>query len=294
MRYPRKLGTSLTALLVACCVPRTEAALPPRPIALPAPGVAGGTGLEGLLDRLGRVAGLYHDTALQFSCDEEITGTGLADAPYRFEYIYVYSASQGLRDYRTVPGVNPPHEVDPNAYRIPQFLRRAYSWVFVFGAAARKHHRYAIVGEDNALGRAALKVTFEPIPPFRRDVNEWYGTAWVDRETFQILKVEALKREEQRKQRELEEDLASPPGNGRRKRHRIERVTTEFSVEKNGMRFPGKVAIALTEFVVPGEGAPFDESPVYRIEQNYTNYRFFSVRTRDEIRALVSGPSRPE
>lgn len=257
----------------------------------------GGTRLEGLLDRLGRVAGLYRDTALQFSCDEEVTGTGLPGAPYRFEYIYVYSASQGLKDYRTLPGDKRPREVDPNTYRIPQFLRRAYSWVFVFGADARKHHRYAIVGEDDALGRAALKVTFEPIPPFRRDVNEWFGTAWVDRETFQILKVEALQREEYRKQKELEEDLASPSADhsrARRKRHRIERVTTEFSAEKNDMRFPGKVVIALTEFVVPGEGAPFDESPVYRIEQNYTHYRFFSVRSKDEIRAIVSGPSRPE
>ena len=298
MRHGRRLRLSFAALLVACCVPHTEAALPPQPTAPPEPGAEDGTGLEGLLDRLGRAAGLYRDTALRFSCDEEITGTGLAGAPYRFEYIYVYSASQGFQDYRTVPGTKRPREADPNAYRIPQFLRRAYSWIFIFGADVRKHNRYAIAGADDALGRAALKVTFEPIPPFRRDVNEWFGTAWIDRETFQILKVEALQHEEQRKQKELEEDLAgSPTGHprARRTRHQIERVTTEFSVEKNGMRFPGKVVIALTEFVVPGEGgsAPFDESPVYRIEQTYTNYRFFSVRTRDEIRAIVSGPSSP-
>jgi len=287
---------SLAAFLVATCVPGSEAALPAQPIAAPEPGEEGGTELDGLLERLGRVAGLYRDSALQFSCDEEVTGTGLAAAPYRFEYIYVYSPSQGLKDYRTVPGARHPREVDPGAYRIPQFLRRAYSWAFVFGADARQHHQYAIAGEDDALGRAALKVTFEPIPPFRRDVNEWFGTAWVDRETFQILKVEAL-HEEQRKQKEFEAELASPPAErARRKRYPIERVTTEFSVEKNGMRFPGKVTIALSEFVVPGEGgsAPFDQTLVYRIEQNYANYRFFSVRTRDEIRALVSGASRPE
>lgn len=251
-------------------------------------------GLDALLDRLRRVAGLYHDTALQFASDEEISATGLRE-PCRFEYIYVYSASQGLRDFRTLPGARHPREVDPGGYPIPQFLRRAYSWVFVFAASARKHHRYAIAGEDEALGRPAIKVTFEPIPPFRRDVNEWFGTAWVDRETFQILKVEALQREEHGKQVELEKDLASPAGSGRvRPRHRsIERVTTEFSVEKNGMRFPGKASIVRTEFTVPGAAAPVDESLVYRVEQSYSNYRFFHVRSRDEIRAIVSGPSRP-
>lgn len=250
------------------------------------------SGTAAWLDRLGRVAGLYHDTALRFASDEEISGTGLR-APCRFEYIYVYSASQGLRDYRTLPGRT--REVDPGAYPIPQFLRRAYSWVFVFTADARRHHRYANAGEDEALGRPAIKIAFEPIPPFRRNVNEWFGTAWVDRETFQILKVEALQHEEHRKQEEIEKDLASPAGLARlRGKHRsIERVTTEFSVEKNGMRFPGRALIVRTDVTIPGEAAPFDESPVYRVEQTYTNYRFYGVRTREEIRAIVEGPPPP-
>ncbi|HET8946321.1 MAG TPA: hypothetical protein VFQ07_05010 [Candidatus Polarisedimenticolia bacterium] len=258
--------------------------------AFPAPGsfAEDVSGPDAWLDRLGRVAGLYHDTALKFASDEEITGTGLP-TPCRFEYIYVYSASQGLRDYRTLPGRQ--REVDPGACRIPQFLRRAYSWVFVFAADARKHHRYAIAGEDEALGRAAIKISFEPIPPFRRGVNEWFGTAWVDRETSQILKVEALQHEEHRKQEEIEKDLASPAGGARlHGKHRaIERVTTEFSVEKNGMRFPGRALILRTDFKIPGEAAPFDESTVYRIEQNYTHYRFYGVRTKEEIRAIVQG-----
>jgi hypothetical protein len=287
----RSLG--LGALLVGSSVPPTDAARPPQPGAPPAPAVEDQAGLDALLDRLGRVAGLYHDTALQFACDEEIAGTGSA-APYRFEYIYVYSASQGLRDYRTLPERR--REVDPGAYPIPQFLRRAYSWVFIFAPGARRHHRYAIAGEEEALGRAAIKVTFEPIPPFRKDVNDWFGTAWVDRESSQILKVEALQREMQARQKSLEKDLATSPAGhaiARRKHVSIERISTEFSCEKNGMRFPGRVVIARTAFIVPGEAAPFDESPVYRVEQSYTNSRFFAVRTRDEIAAIVSGPSPP-
>jgi hypothetical protein len=282
---------ALCALLAGSSVPRAEDGLPPQPGAPPAPREEDELGLGALLDRLGRVAGLYHDTGLKFACDEEITGTDSA-APNRFEYIYVYSASQGLRDYRTLPGRR--REVDPGAYpTIPQFLRRAYSWVFVFAPSARKHHRYAMAGEDETLGRAALKITFEPIPPIRTDVNEWFGTAWVDRETFQILRVEARRREDHFKQEGLEQDLATAPAGhaiARRRRRTIEGVTTEFSFEKNGMRFPGKVVIARTAFTVPGEAAPFDESPVYRVEQRYTNYRFYSVRTLDEIRAIVSGP----
>jgi hypothetical protein len=271
-------------------------AAPPRtgtPAGTPA---EDGPRLEEILDHLSRAAGLYRDSALQFSCDEDISGSGLGGKSYHFEYIYVYSSSRGFEDYRTEPGAPRPREIDLNAYRIPQFLRRAYSWIFVFSETARKHHRYAMVGEDDALGRAALKLAFEPVPPFKRDLNEWFGTAWIDRETFEILKVEALQRDEHRKQMEFEEDLArssTHDARGRKRRYQIERVSTEFSLEKNGMRFPGKVVITLSERAIPGEdGAPFDESTVYRIEQVYANYRFFSVRTLEEVRAIVSGPSR--
>jgi hypothetical protein len=287
----------LVVLLLACGSALGGNVSPPRAITPPGTLAAGGPRLEETLDHLSRAAGLYRDSALRFSCDEEIAGSGLGGKTYRFEYIYVYSSSRGFKDYRTDPAARRPREIDLNAYRIPQFLRRAYSWIFVFGEAARKHHRYTIVGEDVAFGRAALKLAFEPIPPFKRDMNEWFGTAWIDSETFQLLKVEALHRDEHRKQKEFEADLARSSTRhprGRKKRYHIERVSTEFSFEKNGMRFPGKVVITLTELAIPGEdgATPFDESPVYRIEQTYANYRFFSVRTLDEIQAIVSGPSR--
>jgi len=63
----------------------------------------------------------------------------------------------------------------------------------VFGAARQKLHRYQILGEDTALGRTALKLRFEPIPPYREELNSWFGTAWIDRETSQLLRVEAMK-----------------------------------------------------------------------------------------------------
>ena len=149
--------------------------------------------LEDLLERLARVSELYRDTALRFSCEETITNSGLGGGTSRFEYIYVYDARAGFRDYRTQRVRGRPRRVNLGKTRIPRLLRQAYSWAFVFGAARQKLHRYRILGGDTALDRPALKLRFEPIPPYREELNSWFGTAWIDRETSQLLKVEAMK-----------------------------------------------------------------------------------------------------
>src|SRR5262249_9237777 len=120
----RTLG--LSSLLWGSSVPHADAAIPSQPGAPPAQRLEDEPGPSALLARLGRGPGLSHDTGLKSTCDEEIPSPGSA-APNRFEYIYVYSATQGLRDYRPLPARR--REVDPGAYPIPQFLRRAYSWV---------------------------------------------------------------------------------------------------------------------------------------------------------------------
>src|SRR5262249_25582710 len=129
-------------------------------------------------------------------------------------------------------------------------------------------------------------------------INDWFGTAWIDAESFQLLRVEALKAADRRKQEKLERDLtdpapAPPPGVGAGAL--IEKVDTDFSVEKNGMRFPGTVVIWNSRYRVQRNdgGKEIQESPVYRVTQAYTNYRFFNVRTREEIRDLILGKSPP-
>ena len=68
-------------------------------------------------------------------------------------------------------------------------------------------------------------------------------------------------------------------------------IVTEFTVEKNGMRFPGRVEIVKSRYkIFKGKrGAKAIERDLFRVTQAYTSYRFFGVRARDRVRDIVAG-----
>lgn len=73
---------------------------------------------------------------------------------------------------------------------------------------------------------------------------------------------------------------------------RIQQIITEFAVEKNGLRLPSKVRIELGRYrvVERRKSLSTKKYKLSRVEQTYTNYQFFNVRTTAEIRAIVDGP----
>ena len=80
------------------------------------------------------------------------------------------------------------------------------------------------------------------------------------------------------------------PGWSRRtpgERAEYETVTTLFTEEKNGLRFPGKVVLDHSSYHWD-KGRASDVPPRKRtqilVEQTYRKYQFFSVRTTEEIR----------
>jgi hypothetical protein len=218
-----------------------------------------GIDLEALLDRLGRVAELYRDGALHFTCDESIQFSSASTTSlHRFRYVYRYSESQGaLVDHREpvsaprgsslASGASPALE----GLGLPAVLLRPYSWIFLFTPELRKRHRFEIEGTERILRRPAVRLSFRALPPYERGVTEWVGTAWVDRETAQLLRVEAYR--------------VTDGGS------RVERYTTDFDLSRNGMRFPGQVRI-------------WNELGRFAVVQTYKRYRFYNVRTEAEIR----------
>ena len=54
----------------------------------------------------------------------------------------------------------------------------------------------------------AYRLRFDAIPPYQDDVNGWFGTAWVDRETGQFLRIEAFVPESYRTWSRFQEYLA--------------------------------------------------------------------------------------
>jgi len=255
--------------------------------------------LDRLLAGMQRVAGLYLDEALSFTCNETIHFAGHGEPVLlRFRYVYRYSESdRRLYDYR-VPRADPrareiadPAHAELRDYGLPEFMLRAYSWAFLFLDAVQAQYRYEIEGRDEVLGRPAIRLRFEPIPPYTPDVNDWRGRAFIDKETFQLLRVEAQRVEDDTKRKLLQAELHElHSGNDvARGSYEYSEFVTDFDVERNGMRFPGIVVIQRSAFSptgFPGR-ATIEETPIYRITQTYKRYRFFRVLTRERIRSVV-------
>lgn len=256
--------------------------------------------LQYLLDRLDRVAALYRDNALSFTCDETIHHAGRGNPSIlKFRYIYRYSEEkQALDDYRILRGRK--SELSPEKkekialdhYGLPQFLVRAYSWVFLFEESLWKYQSFAIEGEGDWQGRPAILLRFEPLEAYRQDSDLWYGTAWVDRETFHLLHVEAIETEDYPQYRlahRLMREGRDAATFNYRGAFTYSVCSTDFDVVKHGMRFPGRNVIRRSQYHArSGAGREsLDEDPLYNVTQVYSRYKFFSVRTEEEIRSAV-------
>ena len=260
--------------------------------------------LEQILVRLDRLSELYRDQALEFACDERITYVDPTNerSVHDFEYLYVYEEGRGFLDYRTLPRAGlkkgePPAPIDPAVYTLPFFVRRAYSWIFIFERGKRSMYHYTLEGDETVRGRRASRVRFEPILPYRRDLNDWVGTAWVDQEDHQLLRIEAQKEDQHAKKLAFERLLsgADPIEDHAGQTYSFSDVVTEFKVQKNGLAFPDAVVSTRTRCAAkPGRhGIKSTCWTAYSVTQRYSNYRFFAIRTREEIRDFLSGGPAP-
>jgi len=260
--------------------------------------------VERLLGRLDRVAALYRDSALRFSCRERITYyPGTPDVrTYLLDYMYVDDEAKGLHDFRSDARAggrkgSVPREVSLAELGLPSVVLRAYSAVFIFERSKRDTYRFAFERTEPVLGRDADVIRFESVPPYQPDYNDWFGLAWIDRQTSQLLKMDAMKARYHEKKQLMEAEIAgtstgrSSHGND----YFIESVLTEFGIEEHGMRFPSRVVTSRSHFEVEeheGVRRPV-EHQVFRVEQVYSKYSFYGVRTYEQIRDFVNGPIPP-
>jgi hypothetical protein len=279
--------------------------------------------IDVLLERMARVAELYNDNALRFSCDEEITYTlfGVSGRvqdrrKYSLQYMYTYELSPDgttdaegqrrgrLADYRTIRDEDAPEdsyrEIELDELALPNYLKQAYSWAFIFEEARQSRYLFEVIGEESVHGVDAFIVKFDPIPPYVRRVNDWFGRVWIDKESSQILRVEAKSSDSLTEESEEEQDSEDSADGGMT--FAVTNVITEFAVEKNGMRFPSHAVLNATVSRRFGEGAHVvaaltgdvgeyetEVRTVFRVDQTYDGYRFFNVRSETEIREFVLG-----
>ncbi|HET6372370.1 MAG TPA: hypothetical protein VFG76_03635 [Candidatus Polarisedimenticolia bacterium] len=250
-----------------------------------------------VLSRLDRVASLYRDAALRFSCEERII-LARPDRPTRFldfEYIYEFSEANGLLDYRVDTRVphrsgKQPRPALLSDYDLPYSVTRGYSWIFLFERAHQERYRYSLGHETTVLGRPASPIAFEPLQPIDQDVNDWFGTLWVDAESLQPLRVEAMKWDQWASEQAFKAALAAtdPIRDAAQVEWVFARVETEFTHVENAMRFPGRVISTGTLGKIrmrDGKRVP-DERTLFTVTQLYDNYRFFGVRAEETIREI--------
>jgi hypothetical protein len=281
---PKRSKSPLPRLLFGCCTLLVLVAEPVRGAEDP--------DLSLVLERLDRMSQLYEDRALSFTCNERITYRGKTNRRYDFSYLYVLDDDGQPRDLRRTRGSGKDPTPDGPAINVPTYLLRPYSAVFIFQRAKRERLVFELVGSGNALGRPAIKIGFAALPPYVVGENAWFGTAWIDRDSFQLLRVEAYEPEHYermqaferaRKEAALRRDVGPSV-------HQFRRFEVEFGVVEKGMRFPSRVTIEERRYQLPFDvdvDVERSGTRVWTVEQEYRRYRFYNTRAEQQIREFV-------
>jgi len=281
--------------------------------------------LADVLQTLGRVSALYGDSALSFACVERISQTRFRSldridtrTSHTFDYFYVFNTREdvdasggqlrvGLQDYRTRSGAaadGTAEHINPADLGVAH-LSRAYSWVFIFGTEASPNFIFIQEPDGEALGRPAYLIGFEPRLPIRPGLNDWSGRAWVDKETMQLLRVEAVTSAEFLQSNARAAQLRAEGGLNMAMtddNYGFLHAEVEFGIDKNGLRFPSQALLTGTLVrLEQGDYAGYQEAArelldrgirmdrTFRVEQSYRDYRFFSVRTAIEVEERIRG-----
>ena len=257
--------------------------------------------------RLGRLAAIYQPAMVSFTARETIVETRYSSAGgaaetlssigdrriSEFEYVYGEhgldgNLSTGFR--RRMAAADPDPRASLAAFESTSLLGAAHGWpLLVARRNGRPAYRYVVAGEDSALGRPAVLIAFRPTAEAPGGSPGWFGTAWIDRETSQILRVYALGAADHEEKVRFMDAVRRRDASA--EEFTFTEITTDFWEEMNGLRFPGQVAIKRNRYRVTGDIVePFETFPELEVAQTYTDYRFLAIPSADEIRRLISGP----
>ena len=242
--------------------------------------------LDALLVRLDGTASAYAERSRSFSCQELIRWEKKdTSGRKKFGYVVVQGEDGVFDDYRTrlkQRKATIPSRVRPEKFGVPSYLRSAYLWVFIFKRDRWPLHRYEIVGEEELFGRSAVVLRFEPLPPYREGLNNWFGSAWIDPETAQVLKVDAHRPEDHEELSKIELHRAGEAASSWT--YHVELISTEFEIEQREMRFPSRVELRQIgyDFTRGSDAWDVRERTLLSVYQTYSDYRFFDVRSTSE------------
>lgn len=286
-------GAALTlAALMAAPIPASQEAVPPQK---PLQSI-GSLNLETILRKTGEYCKKLEAVAFDFVCREEIaerinpsleggrfvmpgvmvtTGGGMTFTQGRVReiknsFVYDYQcvrAERKVREVRTLLEENKKKKNEPDAKlktAVFVFGNVMQGPVGLFGERVQILYDYKIAGQDKIDKRPVIIVDSTPWNEDSEATN-LYGKAWIDAETCDILKIEWSEK------RVGHYDIFEKRAEKFNRKPRIT-LRTEFSVEKNGIRFPSK--LSLEEAYLTERGRVFVRSETNVV---YKDFKFFTV-----------------
>ena len=184
-----------------------------------------------------------------------------------YDYQCIRAFSGAVRDTRTLIEQNgkkkhvPEAKLDLTTF---DFGTTMLGPTGIFAERFQGDHDYAVIGQDKIKRKPVVIVEAKPKPgaPVSRNL---FGKAWVDPATNEILKIEW---DESRVGRY---EIFRGRGEKYKLKPRIT-ITSDFSVEKNGLRFPTKMFIE--EAYLNERGRKFVRSET---TVEYKDFKFFTV-----------------
>jgi len=185
-----------------------------------------------------------------------------------FVYDYQCVRAEGkIRETRTLIEENGKKRNAPNAKletSIVAWGLALFGPVGLFGERVQPAYDFAIVGREPVGGIEAVVVDAKPKPgaPPSRDL---YGKAWIDPASGEILKIEWSE------SRVGRFDVFAQRGEAFKRTPRLA-IVSEFSAEKNGLRFPSRLTVE--EAYLKESGKAFVRSTTDVV---YKDFKFFTV-----------------
>lgn len=305
-----RVSRSIAALMVVLMAGLPPVALapaqaqPPNPDPLPAVSLP----LETLLAKAAEYCRKLESSAFDFVCREEIRETidpkldaahnslpgrspaAIPEAPppsgtprysgpgvnvswtkkVKRSFVYDYRcirSGRAIRETRTQLEENGKKKVVSNAElqtSVVVFGTALLAPIEMFGERFQPGYDFAIAGPDRIGGTPVLIIDARPKPgaPPTRNL---YGQAWLDPATGDILRIEWSE------SRVGNFDVFAQRGELYKRTPRLI-IRSEFSAEKNGLRFPSRLSVQ--ETYLKGSGKAFVRS---RTEVVYKDFKFFTV-----------------
>jgi hypothetical protein len=197
-----------------------------------------------------------------------ITISTVRKIKHRFVYDYqCIRAGRTIREMRTQLEENGKKKVVPNAElktSIVVFGTALLGPVGLFGERFQPDYDFAIAGEEKT-GKTSVFVIDAMPKPGAPPTRNLYGKAWIDPVTGDILKIEWSE------SRVGRFDVFDKRGRLYDRKPRLI-ISSEFSAEKNGIRFPNRLSVE--EAYLKESGKAFIRS---RTEVVYKDFKFFTV-----------------